>query len=31
MTNIVTESKKGVKPHLLIVQELIDKKRNKHE
>jgi len=27
MTDIVKESQKGVKPHLLIVQEMVDKKK----
>jgi len=27
MTDIIAESRKGVKPHLLIVQELLEKKR----
>jgi len=27
MTDIIKESQKGVKPHLLIVQEMVDKKR----
>ena len=27
MSDIITESKKGVKPHLLIIEEMIDKKK----
>jgi len=31
MTDIVKESQKGVKPLLLIVQEMVDKKKDKKE
>jgi len=35
MSDIIVESQKGVKPHLLIVQQIIDKKKkevkNKNE
>ncbi len=27
MTDIIKESRKGVKPHLLIVQQIIEKKK----
>jgi len=27
MSDIIVESQKGVKPHLLIVQQIIDKKK----
>jgi len=29
--DIVAESRKGVKPHLLIVQEMVDKKKRKQQ
>jgi len=31
MTDIIKESRKGVKPHLLIVQEIVDKKKRKQQ